>query len=629
MNKYFKIGLLLLSVGVFIFVLKIGFNFPPSNNVAAPILGTPATASICTTTNPNEYICNGNFEMGPYTINATTIPAWPVPLPFRVGAAAYFSPYGVPFWSDNNGGSWLIGKNLPYLSGVHSMTNLPYDISIGSIVPALNTIVDMVDTGTYDGFFYNNGSFITKPITQLKTTLPAGQYTLSFDLLSYTPSLVTPTFTKNITVDFSQTYTPLNGNLLPPVFQTVLNQPVTLNNYYTVPTWQHISTVFSVGALMQGTDPWGVVGGPYLSIGFNTSGNDQIQSYIDNVSILPYTPPVCPSNTWNQKTNFETSTTTPTGVNRKSSVSFSIGTTTYVGTGLDNAGNPTNDFWAWNQLTNTWTIKAPFPGVVRSNAVGFSIGTKGYIGTGITTGDVPLSDFWEYDSVTNTWTQKANFGGGLRSNAIGLSIGTKGYIGTGVNSSVAISPKFDFWEYNPVANTWTQKANFGGSTISSSAGAGLNRINAVAFSIGTGSTAKGYVGTGSDGKNQYTDFWEYTPSATGGLGVWLQKAKFGSPTNVNGLPRENAVGFSIGAKGYIGTGINVSNSFPIIRTLKQDFWEYTYGAGSMGGSWTQKAAFPGISRMSSFGASIGTNRGYIGTGINSTILQKDFYEYCL
>jgi hypothetical protein len=39
-----------------------------------------------------------------------------------------------------------------------------------------------------------------------------------------------------------------------------------------------------------------------------------------------------------------------------------------------------------------------------------AIGNKGYVGTGQYAGS--LADFWEYDPLSNTWTQKANFGGG-------------------------------------------------------------------------------------------------------------------------------------------------------------------------------------------------------------------------
>ena len=90
-------------------------------------------------------------------------------------------------------------------------------------------------------------------------------------------------------------------------------------------------------------------------------------------------------------------------------------------------------------------------------------------------------DFWEYDPAANTWTQKADFGGTARYGAVGFSIGSKGYIGTGYDGSYIK----DFWEYDPAANTWTQKADFGGTA----------RYGAVGFSIGS----KGYIGTGYDG----------------------------------------------------------------------------------------------------------------------------------
>jgi len=44
-------------------------------------------------------------------------------------------------------------------------------------------------------------------------------------------------------------------------------------------------------------------------------------------------------------------------------------------------------------------------------------------------------------------------------------------------------------------------------------------------------------------------------------GTWTQKANFG------GSFRESAVGFSIGNKGYIGTGEDTSN-------MRKDFWEF-------------------------------------------------------
>ncbi|MCX6246691.1 MAG: T9SS type A sorting domain-containing protein [Bacteroidetes bacterium] len=134
---------------------------------------------------------------------------------------------------------------------------------------------------------------------------------------------------------------------------------------------------------------------------------------------------------------------------------------------------------------------------------------------------------------------------------------------------------------------------------------GIARQNAVGFSIGT----KGYIGTGVDVNNNYfKDFWEYDPSTN----AWTQKADFG------GTKRHSAVGFSIGSKGYIGTGQE-----DVTYEYKNDFWEYDPSSNS----WTQKANFGGVKRWQAVGFSIGT-KGYLGTGWNEIVYTlSDFWEY--
>ena len=68
---------------------------------------------------------------------------------------------------------------------------------------------------------------------------------------------------------------------------------------------------------------------------------------------------------------------------------------------------------------------------------------------------------------------------------------------------------------------------------------GSNRTFTAQFTIGD----KGYVGTGNSGiPNDFrADFWEFD----GATNAWTQKANFG------GGAREGASGFSIGNKGYI------------------------------------------------------------------------------
>jgi len=126
----------------------------------------------------------------------------------------------------------------------------------------------------------------------------------------------------------------------------------------------------------------------------------------------------------------------------------------------------------------------------------------------------------------------------------------------------------------------------------------MARSNATGFSIGD----KGYIGTGWDGTAR-KDFWEYDPSTN----IWTQKADFG------GTPRDGAFGLAIGNKGYMGTGYD--------GTYRKDFWEYD----TSGNTWTQKTDFGGTALSDAAGFSIG-NKGYIGTGW-SGIDHKEFWEY--
>jgi len=196
----------------------------------------------------------------------------------------------------------------------------------------------------------------------------------------------------------------------------------------------------------------------------------------------------------------------------------------------------------------------------------------------------------------DAWIQKADLTGGPRQGAVGFSIGNKGYLGTGEDNGYV--SKKDFWEYDPDNNTWTQKADFGGDA----------RAYATGFSIGN----KGYIGTGSTsngGGNLLRDFWEYDPTTNS----WTQKADFG------GVGRLNATGFSIGSKGYLGTGNDGSPYYEL-----KDFWEYDPATNI----WTQRADVGGAGRAGAVGFSIG-NKGYIGTGkiVDYPYAVKDFWEY--
>ena len=298
--------------------------------------------------------------------------------------------------------------------------------------------------------------------------------------------------------------------------------------------------------------------------------------------------------TWAQKANFP-------GTGRYFAASFSIGTKGYIGIGYADLdmNSPFRDFWEWDQVTNVWTKKANYPGASGGVVANFSIGTKGYIATGDNNnGNGFTNELWEYNPATDSWTQKASLPSTPeRAWAVGFSIGTKGYIGTGsLDVGLPSSYYQDFWEWDQATNVWTKKANFGGTA----------RSYAIGFAIGT----KGYIGTGQDiigGKDvDKKDFWEWDQATN----IWTKKADFG------GTARGYAKGFSIGAKGYILTGIDAT------WTPFNDVWEWDQNTNT----WVQKSNFGGTGRVFSVGFSIG-NKGYIGTGGSGTLSYQDFWEY--
>ncbi len=128
------------------------------------------------------------------------------------------------------------------------------------------------------------------------------------------------------------------------------------------------------------------------------------------------------------------------------------------------------------------------------------------------------------------------------------------------------------------------------------------RYGAVGFSIGS----KGYIGTGVNPIAYTNSLWEFDPATDS----WTQKQDFAGAT------RTGAVGVSVGSKGYIGTGTD-------LYTAMVDFWEYDPATNA----WTQKANFGGVGRSKAVGFSIGSKI-YIGTGVNiSNAKLNDFWEY--
>ncbi|MFZ1688261.1 MAG: kelch repeat-containing protein [Flavobacteriales bacterium] len=141
-------------------------------------------------------------------------------------------------------------------------------------------------------------------------------------------------------------------------------------------------------------------------------------------------------------------------------------------------------------------------------------------------------------------------------------------------------------------NTWTSKMNFAGQ-VNGPQGLGGGRV----FVIGT--TAY-FCGNG--------EMWAYD----GNTGLWSQRALF--PLNL----RTNAVAFTIGAYGYLGSG-DIATLTPGVS----NFWRYDPATDT----WIERAVLPGGSRTLATGFAI-NGSGYIGSGRNSSNQEMDdFYAY--
>jgi len=240
-----------------------------------------------------------------------------------------------------------------------------------------------------------------------------------------------------------------------------------------------------------------------------------------------------------------------------------------------------------------WTQKTDFGGTGRFGPFGFNIGTKGYIGLGSDAYPVYnfRKDFWEYDPTANTWTQKADFGGTARYSPAVFVIGTIGYVFGGWDQANTFS---DFWQYNQTTNTWTQKTDNG-----------IMRTAGVGFAIGN----KGYIGTGWDGSIDRNDFWQYDPSND----TWTQMANFGGAGRVAG------VGFAFDNLGFIGLG---NTAYPGDNYVN-DFWQYNQSSNT----WTIVDSFPGIPREDPSCFTL-FKKCYAGTGYDmSGNVLNDFYMY--
>ncbi|MCX6198013.1 MAG: T9SS type A sorting domain-containing protein [Bacteroidetes bacterium] len=233
-----------------------------------------------------------------------------------------------------------------------------------------------------------------------------------------------------------------------------------------------------------------------------------------------------------------------------------------------------------SQAQLAWLKLPDFPGGERMLSTAFSINGKGYMGLGIDSNFQYHNDWYEYDPVANSWTAKTSLPGVGRDHATGIVVDSFGYVVCGEISGGATA---QVWQYNPYADTWAQKSSLP-----------IARENGTGFAV----NGKAYYGTGFQGSTNLVDFYEYNPATN----TWLQK------TDVPGGVRAAGMSFSVNGKGYLGMGGNTNS-----HTYYYDFYEYD----PLTNNWTARANYPMPTQNANTYHS--SNAGYV--------LCGGFYQY--
>jgi len=278
------------------------------------------------------------------------------------------------------------------------------------------------------------------------------------------------------------------------------------------------------------------------------------------------------------------------GTPRSGAFAFTVGNKGYIGTGFDGDDRLT-DVWSYDMDGNFWSQLASFPGSARSSTAAFTVNGNGYVGLGYD-GDIELRDFYKYDIGANTWDSITPFAGSPRRGAVAFNSENAGYVGTGFDGD---NDKKDFWKFDPSSNTWSELVGFGGN----------KRRDAATFTLGD----KVYLGTGvSNGQNQ-DDFWVFDLESE----TWTALLDLDDDDDY-AIIRNNAVGFSIGDKGYFATGSNFGTTVTI--------WEYNPATDL----WEEKTSYEGASREGAIALYNGT-RAFLGLGRTGSLYLDDIDEF--
>jgi N-acetylneuraminic acid mutarotase len=216
------------------------------------------------------------------------------------------------------------------------------------------------------------------------------------------------------------------------------------------------------------------------------------------------------------------------------------------------------------------------------------------------------------------WVGRANWPGVPMGYGVSWVIGTAAYAGLGINPQTPNQRLTSVWKYtvapiNSQIPTGYDSAD--GYWTQMTDFIGPARSNAVAFTTG----GMGYVGSGigNDGFTPLYDFYSYNYSAND----WIRIADFRNPTTGDSLARYDAVAWGFDTVGYVLTGYDNQYYYG-------DVWAYSPATGQ----WRPGIECPGNPRSGAI-SWVYNGKGYLVTGYTpgsvhaSNNMAYDFWVY--
>ena len=279
------------------------------------------------------------------------------------------------------------------------------------------------------------------------------------------------------------------------------------------------------------------------------------------------------------------------GTARDDATAFTVGSSIYVGTGLDVDFALRNDWYMFDALTGAWSAIASMPTTGRQYCAAFTAGQSGYVFGGVDANG-PLNELWRYDPMTDTWEQRTSLPGPGRSASVAFDTGLicTGMLADGV-------PTDEVWHYDAATDSWSQKAPVPGGPRHRASGSGSGSIGGVDVLISGGANAAFEA---------------------------LSDAYRSSPPWDAWYPILEMPGARYGADGCMNFVVGGASA---VDEYHDDTWMFYEPWG-----WTISEPFPGGPRRGGVMATSATMSGldvrlYYGTGVDFTERKNDWWSF--